>query len=67
MGSLLIATGLLMYGWISCAHYSFLKESSDNTKQKIKSPNLLLQSLIWPVLKFHPDLTLNNDLEEQEA
>lgn len=66
MGSLLIATGVLIYSWISCAHYSFLRENSDSSSDaKTKSPDIILQSLIWPLLKFHPSLT--EDLEELEV
>ncbi len=65
MGSLLITTGVLIYGWISCAHYSFLNDGDTPSKKTTKSSNIFFQSLAWPLLQFHPNL--KGDTEELEV
>ena len=51
MGSLLIATGIFIYTWISGIHYSFLKRQDASFEAP---PELIFKSLIWPLLHITP-------------
>lgn len=56
MGSLLIATGVLMYTWISGVHYSFLRRRGVSLHSSSDySPDILFKALIWPLLHLTPE------------
>lgn len=66
MGSLLIATGCLMYCWISCAYYAVLKrQPSEKVATASVHPQILLRAILWPTQSFQAPFSEN--LENQEV
>ena len=56
MGSLLIATGIFIYTWISGVHYTFLRRQGVSLQSSANaSPEILFKALIWPLLHLVSD------------